>query len=63
MEVSRQLHPTSWLTRKLGVSIGTVERLRVQDSDDMPPLIQIGRSIRYDNQVIEALLNKRQQGI
>lgn len=63
MEASRQLHPTSWLAKKLGVSISTIERLRAQDSDDLPPFIQIGRSIRYDSRVVEAWLDKRQQPI
>lgn len=61
MEATRQLHSTSWLAKKLGLSISTIERLRTYDSGDLPPFIKIGRSYRYDNRVVDAWLDARQR--
>ena len=50
------LRPTSWLAKRLGLSISTIERLRAAGSSDLPPSIVIGASIRYDQAVVEQWL-------
>lgn len=57
--VERNLKDTTWLARRLGLSQTTVERLRKQDPDDLPPHLVIGRSIRYDEAVVERWLAAR----
>lgn len=58
----RSLHPTSWLARRLGLSVSTIERLRAQGSDTLPPHVIIGRhSIRYDEEVVDAWIERRFQ--
>lgn len=57
----QQLRPTSWLAQRLGLSVATIERLRVQKSPDLPPHVTIGRSIRYDENVVAAWLRERMQ--
>ena len=54
-----RLLPTSWLAQRLNVSVTTIERLRSQGSSDLPPHITIGKSIRYDDRVVEAWLQNR----
>ena len=53
------LQPTSWLAKRLGVSVSTIERLRSQGSTDLPPSITIGGSIRYDNLIVEEWICER----
>ena len=56
----RPLQPTSWLAKRLGLSVSTVERLRSRGCDTLPPHIVIGgHSIRYDELVVEAWIEKR----
>lgn len=56
----RSLHPTRWLARRLGLSVSTIERLRAQGGDTLPPHVIIGRhSIRYDEDVVEAWIEMR----
>jgi len=57
----QQLRSTSWLAQRLGLSVATIERLRVQKSPDLPPHVTIGRSIRYDENVVTAWLRERMQ--
>lgn len=54
-----RLLPTSWLAQRLNISVTTIERLRAQQSPDLPPHITIGKSIRYDDRAVEAWLQKR----
>lgn len=56
---NRTLQPTSWLAKRLGLSISTVERLRAQGSPDLPPYITIGGSIRYSDVDVEAWIADR----
>lgn len=51
-----RLMPTSWLAQRLNISVTTIERLRAQQSPDLPPHVTIGKSIRYDERVVEAWL-------
>ena len=51
-----RLLPTSWLAQRLNISVTTIERLRAQQSPDLPPHVSIGKSIRYDERVVEAWL-------
>jgi len=51
-----RLMPTSWLAQRLNISVTTIERLRAQQSPDLPPHVTIGKSIRYDQRVVEAWL-------
>ena len=55
------LRPTSWLAQRLGLSVTTIERLRTAGSPDLPTAILIGKSIRYDQAVVEKWLLNRQQ--
>jgi predicted DNA-binding transcriptional regulator AlpA len=54
-----RLQPTSWLAQKLNISVTTIERLRAQNSPDLPPHLTIGKSIRYDDRVVEMWLRNR----
>ena len=56
-----RLMPTSWLAQRLNISVTTIERLRAQQSPDLPPHVTIGKSIRYDQAVVEKWLLNRQQ--
>ena len=57
------LLPTSWLADRLGLSVTTIERLRSKKSPDLPPHLLIGKSIRYDEAVVERWLASRMQFI
>ena len=52
----RFLRPTSWLAKRLGLSVSTIERLRAQGSNDLPPRVRIGGAIRYDDVTVEEWL-------
>ncbi len=58
---TRLLQTTRWLSKRLGLSVSTIERLRAQGSPNLPPHVIVGNSIRYDNHVVEAWLTARQQ--
>lgn len=54
------LRSTRWLAQRLGLSVSTVERLRAQGGDALPPHVVVGRhSIRYDEDVVEAWIEMR----
>jgi len=55
------LRPSSWLAKRLGLSLSTIERLRAAGSSDLPSAILIGRSIRYDETLVEQWLLDRMQ--
>jgi predicted DNA-binding transcriptional regulator AlpA len=57
------LLPTSWLADRLGLSVTTIERLRSKKSPDLPPHVLIGKSIRYDEAVVERWLDSKMQFI
>ncbi len=53
------LQPTSWLAKRLGLSVSTIERLRARGEGELPPHLVIGRhTIRYDVGVVEEWLTK-----
>lgn len=57
------LQPTSWLAKRLGLSVSTIERLRARGEGQLPPHLVIGRhTIRYDVAVVEDWLTARQHG-
>lgn len=57
------LQPTSWLAKRLGLSVSTIERLRARGEGQLPPHLVIGRhTIRYDVSVVEDWLAARQHG-
>ena len=57
------LQPTSWLAKRLGLSVSTIERLRARGAGQLPPHLVIGRhTIRYDVAVVEDWL-AAQQGL
>lgn len=58
---NRFLRPTSWLAKRLGLSVSTIERLRAQGSTDLPPHVTIGGSIRYDDATVEEWIQARMQ--
>lgn len=53
MSEINQMRSTGWLAQRLGLSVTTIERLRAQGSQDLPPCRTIGKSKRYDEQVVE----------
>lgn len=55
----RFLRPTSWLAKRLGLSVSTIERLRAQGSNDLPPCVRIGGAIRYDDVTVEQWLQNK----
>ncbi len=55
----RYLQPTSWLAKRLGLSVSTIERLRAQNSPDIPAHVMVGGSIRYDNVAVEEWIAAR----
>lgn len=61
MKTLRRLRSTEWLAERLGISVATIERLRAQQSPDLPPHVTIGRSIRYDDVTVEEWLRQRMQ--
>lgn len=54
------LKSSSWLAQRLGVSITTIERLRAAGASKLPPAINIGKSIRYDEAQVELWLQEHQ---
>lgn len=57
------LQPTSWLAKRLGLSVSTIERLRARGEGQLPPHLVIGRhAIRYDVTVVEDWLVAQQHG-
>lgn len=57
------LQSTSWLAKRLGLSVSTIERLRARGEGQLPPHLVVGRhTIRYDVDVVEDWLSVRQHG-
>ena len=50
---------TDWLAKRLRLSVTTVERLRAQNSNTLPPHITIGGSIKYDEATVNAWIQSR----
>lgn len=50
------LKDMAYLAERLGLSVSTVERLRLKGSKDIPPHLTIGKSIRYDIATVEKWL-------
>jgi predicted DNA-binding transcriptional regulator AlpA len=48
-----KLQPTKWLAQRLNLSLTTIERLRTQSPQSLPPHVAIGKSIRYDERAVE----------
>lgn len=60
---TNSLKTTSWLAKRLGLSVSTIERLRARGKGDLPPHITVGlHTIRYDEVVVEAWLIEQQHG-
>lgn len=59
INIPHRLLPTSWLAQKLNISVTTIERLRVKRPEELPPHLSIGKSIRYDDRVVDAWLQKK----
>jgi hypothetical protein len=55
----KNLQDSSWLAKRLDVSLTTIERLRARGGDQLPPHITIGHSIRYDEVIVETWLTER----
>lgn len=55
------LQSTSWLAKRLGLSVSTIERLRARGEGQLPPHLVIGRhTVRYDVAVVETWLAAQQ---
>lgn len=59
--MSNELKDSAWLAKRLGVSLTTIERLRVRGGEQLPPHVLIGHSIKYDESAVEAWLQAKQQ--
>ena len=59
MSVQTRLQGTRWLAKRLGLSVSTIERLRSENSLDIPPHVRIGNGYRYDELYVEYWLEKR----
>ena len=58
---ANSLQSTTWLAKRLGLSVSTIERLRTSGKGDLPPHLVIGqRTIRYDVEGVERWLAGRQ---
>lgn len=57
------LQSTSWLAKRLGLSVSTIERLRARGEGELPPHITVGvHTIRYDVDMVEDWLAARLHG-
>jgi transcriptional regulator with XRE-family HTH domain len=56
MTTLKQMYTTEDLAKRLGISVTTIERLRSTNSPDLPPCITIGKSKRYDEQLVEQFI-------
>ena len=54
-----KLHDSKWLAAKLGKLVSAIERLRADESDDIPKEIIINRTIRYCEYYVEWWIQKR----
>lgn len=59
MTKPNRMKDTKWLADRLGLSVSTIERLRAQDSPDIPKPLIIGAVIRYDGLYVEYFLLKK----
>lgn len=60
---TQTLQSTSWLAKRLGLSVSTIERLRARGEGQLPPHLVIGlHTVRYDVVVVDDWLAARQQG-
>lgn len=59
MLTMKRMKDTKWLAKRLGLSVSTIERLRSQESPDIPRPLFIGTVIRYDALFVEYFLLKR----
>jgi len=55
-----QLHDTKWLAKRLNLSVSTIEKLRAQNSQELPKPIQINKTIRYSDSYVEWWLETKQ---
>ncbi len=46
------LHNSTWLAKTLSLSPTTIKKLRKETPQALPPFIKIGRSYRYDQDVV-----------
>ncbi|MGZ8190746.1 MAG: helix-turn-helix transcriptional regulator [Methylococcaceae bacterium] len=60
-ENTSTLKDTAWLAKRLGLSVSTIERLRVKGSNDIPLHLTIGNSIRYDEATVNQWLTEQLQ--
>jgi len=47
-----KLHDTKWLAETLDLSISTIEKLRSEQSNEIPPSININKTIRYSESYV-----------
>jgi len=55
-----QLHDTKWLAKRLNLSVSTIEKLRANNSQELPIPIQINKTIRYNDSYVEWWLETKQ---
>lgn len=56
---SPRMRSTNWLSSRLGISVSTIEKLRSQGSNDIPPHLHIGRRFLYDEASVERWISSR----
>lgn len=59
MAIRTCLKNTQWLAGRLGLSVTTVERMRTEAPNSLPPHIKLGSVYRYDVVFCEWWLQKR----
>jgi len=47
-----KLHDTKWLAETLDLSLSTIEKLRSEQSEDIPKAVIINKSIRYSESYV-----------
>jgi hypothetical protein len=62
MENTKKLRTTTWLAERLDLSVTTVEKMRSKSPEKLPPHINFGTSIRYDEDLVEVWLKEKIQG-
>lgn len=53
------LKDTRWLAAKLGLSVSTIERMRANGSQELPPCVRICGRYRYEPMQVEWWIQKQ----
>lgn len=62
MTETTQFLDTRGLAALLGVSVPTLTRLRLYDTDQSPPFVKVGARVLYPRTAVESWVSARMQG-